>query len=393
MHPETPQPEPSESADPKEEKKELTGEQKKALAEIWTEVAIDNAATPARIEEMTVEEIRKWLFESLMIDVDVLADEWGLSLDRGLIEKIQKAKPGAEREKLEIDYFLAAHAKIDERVESFSRSPEKSTKWDSWPKKMRETGEFNCVGATLLGIRVLDAAGIENYFGNPYGHDVNIVKTSVGNWFYVDFRNGKRNVFNLEPEVAKIKEVTVLKVKSTRTDYRLIPIYGVSDIASSIIANLSSMTREAGDPSVPDQSAAKKDAKETVARYEAVLKRDELHDLDESLFPGIIHFDATPETQEEERRIKSHRNFEDEIAAYVVALPKETEELINKELKAKKKELVAFVSNGDRTIFETASVEFKKFLNILSSALERLKNEPPEIRDEIIASIVGRINS
>jgi hypothetical protein len=392
MHPDIPQPEPNEISVLKE-KKELTGEQKKLLAEIWTEVVINDAVLPTQIEKMTAEEIRKWLFESLMADVDDLADRWGLILDRELIEKIQKAKPGAEREKLEIDYFLAAHAKIDERVKTFSRSPEKSTKWDSWPKKMRETGEFNCVGATLLGIRALGAAGIENYVGNPYGHDVNIVKTSAGNWFYVDFRNGKRNVFNLEPEIVRIKEATALKVNSPRTDYRLIPIYDVRDISSSIIANLSSMTREANDPSVPDQSPAKKDAKQTVARYEDMLKRDEFNDLDESLFPEIIHFDATPETQEEERRIKSHHNFEDEISAYVVALPGETERLINKEMVANKKELIAFILNGDRAIFETASPALGEFLKILSGALLRLKSEPPEIRDEIIASIVGRINS
>ncbi len=395
MYSENRPPELAENTVPKKEIRELSGERKKALADLWTEVAIDNAIPPQEIEAMSSAEIKKWLFESLMSDVDILAEEWGMDLDVALIEKIQQTESGFEREKLEIEYFLAAHAKIDERVKKFSRSPEKSAKWDSWPKKMRETGEFNCVGATLLGIRALGAAGIENYLGNPYGHAVNIVKTSAGNWFYVDFRNGKRNVFNLEPEIVKINEVTVLKVKSPRTDYRLIPIDDVEDISSSIIANFSSLAREAVDPSVPDQSPEKKDAKEIMDRYGAKLNCEELDDFDEALFPGIIHFDETPETQEEKRRLKSQRNFEDEIAVYLRAFPDGTEERerINAEIKKNWEKMIAFILRDDRTIFEGASDNFKAFLKVLDGALSRLKSQPPEIRDEVIATLIGRIKS
>jgi hypothetical protein len=393
MYSENRQPEPTGNILPKKEKREFSGERKKELADLWTQVAIDNSIPPQEISEMQPPEIRKWLFESLIADVNILAEEWGLHSDTELIGKIQQADPGNEREKLEIDYFLAVHEKINERVKSFSRSPEKSTKWDSWPKKMRETGEFNCVGATLLGIRALSDAGIENYLGNPYGHAVNVVKTSAGNWFYVDFRNGKRNVFNLEPEVVQINGVTVLKVKSPRTDYRLIPIYKVEDISSSIIANFSSLAREVVDPSVPDQSPEKKDAKEIMGRYGAKLNCEALDDFDESLFPWIIHFDATPETQEEERRLKTQRNFEDEITAFIRTLPGEVEEHINIEIKKRWEKLISFIIDDDRTVFEGASDNFNAFLKVLDGALGRLKTEPPEIRDEVVAAIVGRIRS
>ena len=398
MRSETPRPDLSEPVVAEKEKKELTGEQKILLADIWTKVVINDDVSPADIEKMTAEEIRKWLFDSLMHDTNSLAEEWGLAIDRDLIDKIQGAAPGAEREALEVDYFRKAHAKVDVLAKNFFRSPEKSTKWDSWPKKMRETREFNCVGATLLGIRALRESGIENYIGTPYGHIVNIVKTSTGNWFYVDFRNGERNVLKIDPEVVMIGGTRVLKISTPKLDYRLIPIHDTTDIPEAIIVNLASMAKEAEDADVPDRNPAKKDAKKAMARYGALLKREDAAEFDigelgERIFPEIIGFDASPEMKNEEARIKHLHNFDNEIDDYVRSLPKEAGARIDLEMKKKKTALLKLVANDDRAIFDGASDELKGFLTALINSLDRLKKQPPEIRDEALAAIVERIKS
>jgi hypothetical protein len=130
-----------------------------------------------------------------------------------------------------------------------------------------------------------------------------------------------------------------------------------------------------------------------MGRYGAKLNCEALDDFDESLFPWIIHFDATPETQEEERRLKTQRNFEDEITAFIRTLPGEVEEHINIEIKKRWEKLISFIIDDDRTVFEGASDNFNAFLKVLDGALGRLKTEPPEIRDEVVAAIVGRIRS
>ena len=138
------------------EKQKLTPERKRTLGENWIEMTIDNATVPENIDKMNDKNLKKWLFESTMKDIGYLADEWGLKADKDFIEKIQKTENLDEKSAFELEYIKNVHAQVDNIVQNFDHSGRKSTKWDSWPKRIRETKEFNCVGATLLGIHILE---------------------------------------------------------------------------------------------------------------------------------------------------------------------------------------------------------------------------------------------
>src|SRR3989338_6756505 len=262
MNTETPEFEKMDNAYAKQERQEISSEQKKILGKVWTEMVVDNSDTPENIRDMPNEEIKKWLFESTMKDMESFTNELRLKNDQVLIEKIQKTENLDEKSALELEYIRNVHAQVDSLVHNFDRSGNKSTKWDSWPKRMRETKEFNCVGATLLGINLLEKGGIKSYYGNPGGHVVNIAKLSNGEWWYVDFRNGKQNIIKLEPEEIVIADVPTLKINQPNIDYRLIPLYANSEAAGSVLGNLSSLKHEAEDERIPNEDIEKKEAKE-----------------------------------------------------------------------------------------------------------------------------------
>src|SRR3989339_1793781 len=200
MNPEIPEFEKIDNACVKQERQEISPEQKKILGEVWAEMVVDNSDTPKNISGMTTEEIKKWLFESAMKDVESFTNELGLKNDQVLIEKIQKTENLGEKSPLELKYIRNVHAQVDSLVHNFDRSENKSTKWDSWPRRMRETKEFNCVGATLLGINLLEKGGIKSYYGNPGGHVVNIAKLSNGEWCFFYIRRGPPNITPFPPQ-------------------------------------------------------------------------------------------------------------------------------------------------------------------------------------------------
>ena len=269
MNPEIPEFEKIDNACVKQERQKISPEQKKILGEVWTEMVVDNSDTPKNISVMTTEEIKKWLFESAMKDVESFTNELGLKNDQVLIEKIQKTENLGEKSALELKYIRNVHAQVDSLVHNFDRSENKSTKWDSWPKRMRETKEFNCVGATLLGINFLEKSGIKSYYGNPGGHVVNIAKLSNGEWWYVDFRNGKQNIIRIEPEETFLADVLVLKINHLSIDYKLIPIYENSEAACSILSNLASLKSAAENKNIPDENIENKEAKEYLEKYKS----------------------------------------------------------------------------------------------------------------------------
>jgi hypothetical protein len=309
MAPEKPSFEQNEDIEVNQEKPELTSEQKKILGEVWTEMVVDNVDVPENIDEMTQDEVKRWLFESIMKDTEIFAEELGLKIDNDLVEKIRKTKNLDKKSALELEYIKKAHSQVDDIVQRFDKLARKSTKWDSWPKKMRETKEFNCVGATLLGIHLLENGGIKSYCGNPADHILNIVKLSNGEWRYVDFMNGKQNIKKIEPEEATIARVPVLKIKQQNIDYKLIPIYENSEVAGSVLGNLSCLEQEAEDPNTPDENIEKKEAKKYLEKYGRNFQKADFSLLQESLYPKLIEVDDTEEMQQEIERINTMIEF------------------------------------------------------------------------------------
>jgi len=375
----------------KQERQEIGPEQKKILGEAWAEMVVDDSDTPENISGMTTEEIKKWLFESMMKDVEIFTNELGLKNDQVLIEKIQKTENLDEKSALELEYIRNAHTQVDDIVHNFDESENKSTKWDSWPKRMRKTKEFNCVGATLLGINFLEKGGIKSYYGNPAGHVINIAKLSNGEWWYVDFRNGKQNIIRIEPEETSLADVLVLKINHPSIDYRLIPIYENSEAVCSILSNLASLKRTAENKNIPDENTEKKEAKEYLEKYKSNFEKTDFSLFHQTLYPKFIKAEKTKEMQGEIRRIDNMREFEKPIQAYTKTLSKEQKEFIIEEIKSKKKFIGNLFYKDDQSVLQKSSPELKKILELYLENLRKIKENQPEIYKEAVDKIIGRI--
>jgi len=391
MNPEIPEFEKIDNACVKQERQKISPEQKKILGEVWTEMVVDNSDTPKNISVMTTEEIKKWLFESAMKDVESFTNELGLKNDQVLIEKIQKTENLGEKSALELKYIRNVHAQVDSLVHNFDRSENKSTKWDSWPKRMRETKEFNCVGATLLGINFLEKSGIKSYYGNPGGHVVNIAKLSNGEWWYVDFRNGKQNIIRIEPEETFLADVLVLKINHLSIDYKLIPIYENSEAACSILSNLASLKSAAENKNIPDENIENKEAKEYLEKYKSNFEKTDFSLFHKILYSKFITVRKTKEMQGEIRRINNMREFEKPIQAYTKTLSKEQKEFIIEEIKSKKEFIGNLFYKDDQSVLQKSSPELKKILELYLENLRKTKENQPEIYKEAIDKIIGGI--
>ena len=374
-----------------QKRQEISPEQKKILGEVWTEMVVDNSDTPKNISVMTTEEIKKWLFESAMKDVESFTNELGLKNDQVLIEKIQKTENLGEKSALELKYIRNIHAQVDNIVHNFDESENKSTKWDSWPKRMRETKEFNCVGAALLGINFLEKGGIKSYYGNPAGHVINIAKLSNGEWWYVDFRNGKQNIIRIEPEETFLADVLVLKINHLSIDYKLIPIYENSEAACSILSNLASLKSAAENKNIPDENIENKEAKEYLEKYKSNFEKTDFSLFHKILYSKFITVRKTKEMQGEIRRINNMREFEKPIQAYTKTLSKEQKEFIIEEIKSKKEFIGNLFYKDDQSVLQKSSPELKKILELYLENLRKTKENQPEIYKEAIDKIIGGI--
>ena len=391
MNPETPEFEKMDNAYAKQERQEISSEQKKILGKVWTEMVVDNSDTPENIRDMPNEEIKKWLFESTMKDMESFTNELRLKNDQVLIEKIQKTENLDEKSALELEYIRNAHTQVDDIVHNFDESENKSTKWDSWPKRMRETKEFNCVGATLLGINFLEKSGIKSYYGNPGGHVVNIAKLSNGEWWYVDFRNGKQNIIRIEPEETFLADVLVLKINHLSIDYKLIPIYENSEAACSILSNLASLKSAAENKNIPDENIENKEAKEYLEKYKSNFEKTDFSLFHKILYSKFITVRKTKEMQGEIRRINNMREFEKPIQAYTKTLSKEQKEFIIEEIKSKKEFIGNLFYKDDQSVLQKSSPELKKILELYLENLRKTKENQPEVYKEAIDKIIGGI--
>lgn len=393
MNPEIPNFEQPKNTEVDLEKQELTPEQKRALGEAWTEMVVDNTSIPKNISKMEQDEIKKWLFGSIMKNIEMLAKELGLQVDAELVEKIQKAESLDEKSTLELEYIKNVHAQVDDIVQKFDKSADKSTRWDSWPKKMRETKEFNCVGASLIGVQLLQRGGIKSFYGNPSGHVLNIVQLANGEWWYVDFLNGQQNIKKIEPEITTLVGVTVLKINDQNIDHSLIPIYDNAEAVASVLNNLSLLEQEANDATIPDEDAVKKEARSYLKKHEELYKKTNFSLFFETLYPKFIEVDKTEEMQQEMTRVDSMRDFEKPVRNYIETLTKEQEKALFEEMKSQKKAIENLFYQEDMSVLQKTSPELKKVLELFLENLKGVKEKQPEVYREAIDKIVGRIRN
>lgn len=217
---------------------ELSAEQKKSLAQAWCSVVLGREATPDNIEAFSNEQVRAWLYDSLISETLVLRNEWGLNPD---IEQYREAMEGCtddvQRSDVQFRFIDSFNDGIASFDESHPRGLNRPRRWESWPKTMRDSKSFNCVGATLFAFVSLEEAGIEVSEGDPAGHSVAIARLADGEHVYVDANND--NVFVIRPEEKNIGGVRCLVVRDPRIEYEIIPVFDRHNLVKSVLGNLS----------------------------------------------------------------------------------------------------------------------------------------------------------
>jgi hypothetical protein len=324
---------------------ELSLIEKQYLIDNWEAEVIDGSFDIWENDQITNQELRYNLNESLMNDIKLLNEEWGVKLNKDL----------SEEEYIE---------KVRIQINSLPKKIRKDTHWDSWPKKMREDEGFNCVGATLLGINALKEKGIESYYGNPWGHVVNIAKLLNGKWMYIDLRNNV--VKEISPEEISLKECRVLKINDEDIDYKIIPIYDNSTAVGSIIGNLS----------------------ELEAERENEEGQDIYQNIKYKLFPEIKKIEDTEEMQIEKERIESIEEVERDAKNYLNKLPEEKRREVLWEI-ANKKESVKNSILGE-SFPEGYSDELQESLRLINVALNGISRK--EIKEEAISRFLSKID-
>ncbi|MDD4409575.1 MAG: hypothetical protein PHW52_02865 [Candidatus Pacebacteria bacterium] len=323
---------------------ELSFEERQHLVEKWKKDVIDGKFNidDGQISNQRLKEI---LSESLMEDIAELSNEWGIELDDSLsdeeyIEKMRVQVSG-----------LAKKCRID-------------THWDSWPKKMREDEGFNCVGATLLGINALNGKGIESYYGNPWGHVVNIAKLSNGKWMYVDLRNNI--VKEIYPEMISLEGNSVLRIDDENIDYKLIPIHDNSIAVGSIIGNLSGLEAEKGSEE----------------------EQDIYQNIKQKLFPEFTEIEEAGEMQVERERVESIQEAEEGARNYLRELSEERIREVVREATIKKEAIRNSILEA--SVLEGCSDELQEFLRLMVTGLNSIDKK--EIREEAISRFLSRLS-
>lgn len=381
----------------KKENRELSIEEKKELAASWSSMVVDGEDIPENIESMNNEQMKEWLYRSLMDDMERLIDEWGLKPDQKLIMKIQEKDNPDKKAECEIEYIKSIHTMMRRRRNSFENARkkkkiEKSNKWDSWPKMMRESKDFNCVGATIIGMKFLNDAGIESFHGSPSGHSINVVKLSNGDWYYVDFINDIRQTQNIDDiEEMEIEGVRVLKPKEPINQYKLIPIQENSEIPEAVLGNLSVLSMDAQDEKRPETHEAKiekEEADKYLARYSDEYKETDFHKIKSILYPKRHALNDSEEMSEEHERIEFIQSFEQPIQEFTRSLSKKQIDGLIKEIN-KLKGIKEFFS-GDDKILSESSETLRNILLLYRKNLEKVKTLKPEIYQEAIDMVIKR---
>ena len=262
--------------------RELSSEEKKTLADAWFNLVLGRKNDSTDVEGFDNEQMRAWLYDSLISETLVLRNEWGINPD---IEKYREEIEGCtnddQKSRVQLEFIESINNGISNFSESHPDGENKLKRWESWPKAMRESKNFNCVGATLFAIASMEEAGIEVFYGNPAGHAVAIAKLRNQSYVFVDLNN--RLVAPIEPDKRMIDGIHCFIVKNVKFDYESIPVLDRSSIVSSVLGNLSGLPSDV-QLDVHDSERQKARTEAMYAEGRSFFEKVDFSQLTENLF-------------------------------------------------------------------------------------------------------------
>ncbi len=373
-----------------QKEKELTAEEKRQAVLAWKEMVLGVETVPENVDQLNDSEIKKWFSQSLNLEIDNLAKDWGLEPDLALIRKISEAENAQEKSAAQVEYIQTCSSRIQKLVSEFKEPPRKSTKWNSWPKTMREHKSFNCVGASLLGQCLLKKAGIENYLGSPVGHAIDIAHLENGDWWYVDFLN--KSVKQIKPKETEIEGCRVLSVDDSDVLYRYVGIQDVSAAPAYIVGNLGCLVDEANSEDIPDEDIDKIAAKNFLAEHAELFEKVNFEELLARLYSGVERFATSQEMENEKKRIDLIFSSSDDIQELIEKknLNKNIQ-TIRENFKNNVEVVKNFLLTGDEALISSLDYDSRSVLKIYNHQLERVKEINVEVYEELKALMISKI--
>lgn len=283
----------------------MTTEEKSRLVDLWSQVALGTGEKPQDVAGMKNADMKQWIYASLMREVKELGKEWGFLPDTELIEAIAQESDPRKKANLQLRYITACNAQFKEfRAE---KSGSHDSRWDTMPLTMRENRDFNCVGASLLGHALFDEGGIENFFGSPVGHAVNVVRLGDGSFWYVDLRNDFMH--RMDPEMLEISKVKTAKMHYPANVYKYVPLYEAIEMPIFILGNLLALKEESEHEESIAESPREGSAKQVWKRFEGQFSKVQSDDFQEALYSEIGAASRSEIMQHERMRVEKLREI------------------------------------------------------------------------------------
>lgn len=370
---------------------EFTLEERRQLADVWTRVVLGGRVEVPDSDRQTSEEFRQWLHESLMRETAALADEWGMVPDTDLVARMHAAEAPEQRAALEHTYLERCQELFNQRMSTFRPSFERSTKWDSWPDAVRESRSFNCAGSALIGSRLLEAAGIRQWIGNPVGHVVNIVQLSDGSWWYVDFLN--RNVYQIQPTEEEIAGVQSFAIREDGIEYRHILLLEPSDAASVVLDNLSTLQHDAHEGSADPGDLDMRAARAYVERFPGILDTMDLEPFTVKLGGQLHAAMETPAMRAEAERVRALYDLSDDarIRAFRDTIgDRMAQEAFIRTVTPEVDRIHRFLAGEDATC-DVADERVRRFVEIVAGVIASKAPRGTELHRELVENFVARL--
>ncbi len=170
----------------------------------------------------------------------------GVGLDEKIIEQIVKS--AGSKEKARFQRVLIGN--LMRQLKAFPMDGDAFL-----PADIRKARAFNCAGGVLLLGRLLQLAGIENYYGLAYRHAVNFARLSDGSLYYLctraslgqRVRGRKGTLGSLQDNMIRISgrnssafggSIDYLSIHSRRTPYEVVLLIPKGEAVFFMIDNM-----------------------------------------------------------------------------------------------------------------------------------------------------------
>lgn len=365
--------------------------ERRQLVDVWSRVVLGGRVEAPDTDRQTPEEFRAWLHESLMREFAALVEEWGMIADANLVQRIRASEIPAERATLEVEYLRKCQKLFTRRTNAFRPSSERSTKWDSWPDAMRESGEFNCVGSVLLGMQLLEAAGMRQWIGNPVGHVVNIAQLADGSHWYIDFLN--RDIRPIQPASGAIAGVSACSLREDGLEYRRLLLLDVAHAVDIVLGNLSALQHDAyrtdADPEDLDILAARV----RVKRFPGILDTVDLEPLTGKLSARLHAAMETSEMRAEEARVRALHDLSDDarIRAFQDEIGDRTAQETFLRTTSMEVDLIHRFLAGEVTTCEVVDKRIQRFVEVVADVIASKAKRGTELHRELVEEFVAAV--